>query len=202
MSLEPRFVSACLITKDATYPPEILASVMPVGFGEYLFLTHCDSPHRKQELFAKAKFDYIYYQDDDCIASIGELFAACEPNVITCAMKPGHIASYGASRIALVGWGSIFPKSAIRVLDRYRAVYGEDDVYRRESERIMTHLHYPQKRLDLPIADLPSAMAPDRLSMQPGHYDYIRVVEQRCAALKADANHSTNEGPNRIRRVS
>jgi hypothetical protein len=98
-------------------------------------------------------------------------------------MKPSHLASYAKSRIALLGWGSIFPKRTIQVLEQYRAVYGEDHVYKRETERIMTWLAYPQTRLDLPIEDLPSAWAPDRLSMQPGHYDYIPLVEQRCAAL-------------------
>jgi hypothetical protein len=98
-------------------------------------------------------------------------------------MKPAHLKSYAQSRIALLGWGSIFPKRTIQVLNQYRAVYGEDQVYRRETERIMTWLAYPQTRLDLPIEDLPSAWAPDRLSMQPGHYDYIKIVEDRCAQL-------------------
>jgi hypothetical protein len=187
MSLAPRYVSACLITKDPVYPPEILAHVGSIGFGELLVFTNCDSPHRKQELFAKAAFDYIFYQDDDCIAPIAELFRECVPEMITCAMKPRHIESYAASRIALLGWGSLFPKTAITVLERYRKVYGEDHVYRRETERIMTYFNFPQRRLALPIRDLPSAWAADRLSMQPGHYDFIPVVEARCAQLLSRA---------------
>lgn len=183
MSLNPKHVSACFITKDPVYPSVIVDRVMRVGFGEYLFLTNCPSPHLKQSLFAKARYDYLYYQDDDCIAPIEALLAAAVPNQITCAMKPSHIASYSSSRIALLGWGSLFPKRTIEVLDRYRAVHGEDAVYQRESERIMTWLSWPQQRLELPIEDLPSAWAPDRLSMQPGHYEYIPIVEARCAAL-------------------
>jgi hypothetical protein len=183
MSLDPRHVSACFITKDATYPSAIVEQVMAVGFGECLFLTNCPSPHLKQRLFDKAAFDYLYYQDDDCIAPIVEVLAAAAPDRITCAMKPSHLESYKASRIALLGWGSVFPKRVINVLDQYRAVYGEDAVFRRESERIMTWLAWPQQRLDLPIEDLPSAWAPDRLSMQPDHYSYIPIVEARCAGL-------------------
>lgn len=183
MSLDPRHVSAVFITKDPVYPAAIVVRVMAIGFGECLFLTNCDSPHRKQELFEKAKYDFIYYQDDDCLAPIRPLLAAAVPDRITCAMKPSHLASYGQSRIALLGWGSLFPKRTIDVLDQYRAVYGEDAVYRRESERIMTWLSFPQQRLDLPIEDLPSAFAPDRLSMQPDHYAYIPIVEQRCAEI-------------------
>lgn len=183
MSLSPAHVSACFITKDPVYPAQIVERVMRVGFGECLFLTHCDSPHRKQELFQKAKYDYLYYQDDDCLAPIDDLLAHAVPDRITCAMKPSHLAAYRHSRIALIGWGSLFPKRTIDVLDQYRAVYGEDHLYRRETERIMTCLSFPQLRLALPIEDLPSAYAPDRLSMQPDHYSYIPLVEQRCADL-------------------
>ena len=176
-------VSACFITKDPCYPPEIIQNVTKFPFGELLFLTACDSPHRKQELFAKAKNDYLFYQDDDCIAPIELLAQQAKPNIINCAMRTWHIKRYANSRIALMGWGSIFPKETIKVLDRYRLRYGEDMLYKRETERIMTYLSFPQNRLDLPIVDLPSATAPDRLSMQPGHYDYIPQVEERCGWL-------------------
>lgn len=175
-------VSACLITKDPIYPPGVLKNVMSYPFGEIMILTNCDSPHRKQELFAKAKYDWIFYQDDDCISPISEL-AAHVGDGITCAMKPHHVEAYKNSKIALVGWGAFFPKKTIKVLDLYRKKYGEDEVYKRETERIMTYLNFPQNRVPLNIIDLPSAMAPDRISMQPGHYDYIKIVEERCRDL-------------------
>jgi hypothetical protein len=183
VSLDPKYVSACFITKDPVYPASIIERVMAIGFGECLFLTHCPSPHLKQRLFEKASCDFLYYQDDDCLAPIPELLASAVPDRITCAMKPFHLQGYQNTRIALLGWGSIFPKRTITVLDQYRAVHGEDALFRRESERIMTWLSFPQQRLDLPIVDLPSAYAPDRLSMQPDHYSYIPIVEQRCADL-------------------
>jgi hypothetical protein len=189
--MDPRNISAVFITKDATYPREILNHALAFPFGEILILTNCDSPHRKQELFAKAKYDTLYYQDDDCIAPIGELLEAAKPNIINCAMKPHHLQVYARSRIALLGWGSIFPKSAIRVLDLYRVEFGEDFIYKRETERIMTYLCYPQNRFDLPIQDLPSAFAPDRLSNQPGHYSYIQTVENRCAFLETQLMMTT-----------
>jgi hypothetical protein len=184
--INPRNISACLITKDDAYPQSILEYVNCFGFSEIMIMTGCDSPHRKQELFRKVKNDYIYYQDDDCIAPIPQLLENADPHKIVCAMKPAHIRAYAHSKIALIGWGSIFPKNVINVLDLYRVKWGEDFLYKRETERIMTYLHFPQIRLELPIQDLPSAMAPDRLSMQPGHYDYIPQVEARCAELLGD----------------
>ena len=68
------------------------------------------------------------------------------------------------------------------------SMYGEDALYKRESERIMTWLAFPQqRRMDLPIVDLPSAFAADRLSMQPDHYSYIPIVEERCRGLRVES---------------
>lgn len=177
-------VSACLITKDSTYPKEILNQLIEFPFGEILILTNCDSPHRKHELFQKAKYDLIYYQDDDAICPIKELAELSDANTINVAMKQGHFDAYKNTRMTMgLGWGSILPKKCLDVLKLYSTKYGEDFIYKRETERILTYLNYPQNRLVLPIVDLPSAMAPDRLSMQPNHYNYINTVEERCKTL-------------------
>ena len=183
--IDLRRVSACLITKDERYPADVLEHVLCWPFGELLMLTNCDSPHRKQELFQKAKYDYLFYCDDDCLPPIQELVERSKPNIINCAMTEHHLQIYARSRIALMGWGSIFPKKTIHVLDAYREEYGEDHLYRRETERIMTWFAFPQNRMDLPIIHTASAHAEDRLSMQPDHYSYIPEVEQRCAAIEA-----------------
>lgn len=183
--VDPAHVSLALITKERFYPRQVLINAASVGFGEILILTNCDSPSRKQELFQKAKYDTIAYQDDDCLAPWLPLLAAADPRTITCAMKQFHIDKYATSRIALLGWGAIMPKVSIEALDYYREEFGEDEVYRRETERIMTWFNFPQIRLPLEIVDLHSAWAPDRLSSQPGHYDYIGIVEQRCQQIAA-----------------
>lgn len=177
-------VSCCLITKDAVYPDEILQYITKLPFGEILILTNCDSPHRKHELFTKAKHEWIYYQDDDAICPVMELAEQSEDGIITQAIKPGHYEEYKDKRLSVgLGWGAFFQKALLGSLKRYTEVYGEDFLYKRETERILTYLNYPQKRLILPIIDLPSAMAPDRLSMQPNHYDYIPLVEKRCSSI-------------------
>jgi len=177
-------VTCCLITKDKKYPPEIIQHLSQYEFGEILISTNCDSPHRKHELFAKAKHDLIYYQDDDAICPVRELAEKTDPRIINVAMKRQHFEQYSTLKMTMgLGWGSIFPKKLLESLQKYRDVYGEDEVYKRETERIFTYLNYPQNRMILPIVDLPSAYAPDRLSMQPGHYDYIQVVDERCSKL-------------------
>lgn len=177
-------VSCCLITKDPVYPPEIIQNLSQYPFGEILVLTNCDSPHRKHELFAKVKYDLIYYQDDDAICPVRELTLLSDPTKINVAMKQRHFEAYSHLRMTMgLGWGAIFPKKLLDSLQKYRDEYGEDEVYKRETERIFTYLNSPQNRFVLPIVDLPSAFAADRLSMQPGHYDYIQVVDTRCSKL-------------------
>lgn len=179
-------VSCCLITKDPLYPKEILDHVQQFPFGEVLILTHSDSPYRKHELFAKAKFDWLYYQDDDAICPITELAEQADPAdlIITLAIKEGHFEAYKPYRMSMgLGWGSIFPKSLLKRLDLYRARYGEDFLFKRDTEKILTSLCYPQKRLILPIQDLPSATASDRLWRQPEHYNYGTLCEERCTEL-------------------
>ena len=179
-------VSACLISKDPVYPPEILANVSSFPFGEILILTHSDSPYRKHELFSKARNDWLYYQDDDAICPIQALAYETDPEaqIITLAMKQGHFDAYRNTRMTMgMGWGAFFPKSVLDCLRLYLNVYGEDFLFKRDTEKILTSLCYPQKRLVLPIQDLPSASAQNRLWRDPNHYTYGALCEERCSAL-------------------
>lgn len=182
--IDAKNISACLITKDARYPIEILNFVSRFPFGEILILTHSDSPWRKHELFAKAKHEYIFYCDDDCIPPTEELLSWAKEGIITVAMKEGHFNAHKDNRATMgLGWGAIFPKSLLGVLKLYTDVYGEDEVYKRETERIFTYLSFPQQRIILPITDLPSAYAPDRLWRQPEHGKFKEIAEERCKRL-------------------
>lgn len=185
MSVDITKVSCCLITKDSVYPPEILDHLLKYPFGEILIRTHCPNSAGKDELFKKAKYDLIYYQDDDAICPVSEIIEQAEPNIITCAMKPGHLEAYKNIRIACFGWGSIIPRSTLDKMPLYIEEYGIDDLYLREYDRILTSLNFPQKRIDAPIVDLPSAYAVDRYSTQEGHYNNIPLMEKRCDKLVA-----------------
>ena len=179
-----RKVSCCLNTKDGEYPAEILEHLKSFNFGEIIIQTNSDSPHGKYKAFEKAKFDLIYYQDDDAICPVAQLATYSDPEMINVAMKPSHFEGYKNTRMTMgLGWGSIFPKKLLDSLSKYTDRYGEDEVFMRETERILTYLNYPQNRFTFPIIDLPSATAPDRLYRQPKHYDFIPIVEQRCKDL-------------------
>ncbi len=187
-------VSCCLITKEESYPQVILDHLMPFKFGEILILTHSDSPYRKYELFKKAKFDTIYYQDDDAICPVKELAELFQPNIINVAMKQGHFEAHRDNRATMgLGWGSLFPKSILKSLKRYTKVYGEDAVFKRETERILTYLNYPQNRLILPIQDLPSAFESDRLWRQGEHQEFKILAEDLCKNLLENGERKYNK---------
>jgi hypothetical protein len=183
--IDPKTISLCLITKENNYPKQILDSIVNLNFGEIIILTNSDSPFRKYELFNKAKYEILAYQDDDAICPWQSILELSNLNIINLTMKEGHAEAYKNRRMAVgFGWGSIFQKSVLNVLDKYRAKYGEDDLFKRDTEKILTQLVYPQNRLILPITDLPSAMAPDRLWRQANHWDNMRIIEERCRSLE------------------
>lgn len=182
--INPKTVSCCLNTKESVYPQEILDHLNIIGFDEIIITTGSDSPHGKYTSFAKARNDLIYYQDDDAICPVTRLLETSIPEMINVIMKPGHYTQYSKTRMTMgLGWGSIFHKKFLKSLKLYTDVYGEDEVYKRETERILTYLNYPQNRIPAEVHDLPSAMAEDRLWRQPKHYDFMRVVEDRCSSL-------------------
>lgn len=182
--MDAKLISLCLITKDPIYPPEILNHINQFGFGEILILTNSDSPFRKHELFTKTKFPIIAYEDDDAICPWGELLGLSRANTINVAMKPGHYEAHKDNRATMgLGWGAVFPKTMLQSLKRYTDIYGEDDVYKRETERIFTYLNYPQNRMVLPIYDLPSASDGTRLWQQPHHNQFKQLAEERCQKI-------------------
>ncbi len=182
--VNPKEVSLILITKDPTYPHEIWESLEPYPFGEVLVMCDSDSPFNKHKLFANAKYDLLAYQDDDAICPWKELFELSDPNIINAAIKPGHFEAYKHTKMLMgLGWGAIFPKKLLSTLKQYTDVYGEDEVFRRETERIFTYLNYPQNRLVLPIEDLPSATDGTRLWQQPEHNEFKRIAQERCGKI-------------------
>lgn len=177
-------VTAVLNTKDPVYPREVLESVAKYPFGEILIKTGSDSPHRKYEMFEKAKYDTIYYQDDDAVVDIDKLIRNYDPDLINVGMKQSHFDSYSKLRMTMgLGWGCFFNKSVLKELKNYTDRYGEDEVFKRDTEKLLTHLVFPQNRVVLNVRDLPSSMAPDRLSLEPHHYDNMQIIMDRCKDL-------------------
>jgi hypothetical protein len=177
-------VSCCLITKEDKYPKAIINEICKFNFGEILILTHSDSPFRKYELFKKAKNDLIYYQDDDCIAPIQDLANNYKEDMLNISMDRPKLEQYKDLRMTMgFGWGAIFNRNVLRELKKYTDIYGEDEIFKRDTEKILTQLVYPQNRIESYHQDLPTAMALDRLWQEPIHWSNMKIIEERCAPL-------------------
>ena len=94
-----------------------------------------------------AKNDIIYVQDDDVIVNnIPELFKTyVDLKNQNNEQVVNNITESGAKRYSdynqtLMGWGSLYPKSSIGILNNYILQYGIDKLFLRDISRIYTGL--------------------------------------------------------------
>lgn len=142
--------------------------------------------------------DLIYTQDDDYLTGgyADELISLHKknPEKIVAGLVEGHYLVEAHKRPWLqLGWGSVFRKSAINVLDQYTERFGVDDVLKRKADRIFTSLHGNH----LPIQITPlrlydpdgrrSESSKDALYMRPDHQkmteramERVRLLQEEC----------------------
>lgn len=168
--------TAVLITKEKTYPREVLDSLLGT-FEEYLIETECPSVHRRYELALKARNDLIYVQDDDCIADPERIYRTYNGQ-ITNAITSHHYKWYKDKGVTLVGWGAFFPKSMID-FSKYLNKYPVDDLFLSQTDRVFTYLNQPFNSVITDIKHLPTATQPGRMHTSPGHWDKLEEVIKR-----------------------
>jgi len=118
----------------------------------------------------KARNETIYVQDDDCIIDVQKLYDIYDGTKLINGMKLSGIDAY-SGRDSMVGWGTFFDKSWIKLLDKYINKFGVDDVLIREADRIFTSL-LPRTTIVMNVKDFPSALSKDALFRHPEHWDY------------------------------
>lgn len=165
---------------------EIELHLKSVGFKDIVFAKGKDGVLHRYTEAAKVKTDYIYTQDDDCIITdIPDLIGLYEPGKIITNMKTGHLNTYSEAtggKVALVGWGCIFHKDALKNLKKYTDKFPEDDLYRREADRVFTWVN--EKRLviaDGHIKDFPSAWG--GMSYEEDHFPSMMRMVKRLKTL-------------------
>ncbi len=122
----------------------------------------------------KAKNDIVYTQDDDCLVyNIVELIDNYKEGVIIANARPDSLRKYRDTGIALVGFGSIFDKNLINVLDDFKQ-HCDKDLFNRECDRAFTYLNKVETIMG-DIKDFPSYMT--GLSIEPEHEDYLLRIK-------------------------
>jgi hypothetical protein len=170
-------VSACLVSREPI-DPQILKTLE--GFGEVIVGDGTNGPYGRFEAIKRAKYDIIYTQDDDCVVDVPALMSQWDGHFIS-NMKANRLSEYPAN-ITLTGWGAMFRKELIDVLDKYTSKWGFDELFMRECDRVFPGLN-THKNVFVDVENLPNAFHPNRLSAHPKHWEYLEQIRGRVREL-------------------
>jgi len=136
----------------------------------------------RYEAIKTAKKSIIYVQDDDCIVPAKEIALLYEPGIIVNNLKADRMIDYMGD-ITLVGWGAVFDKKLIDVLDGWE----QDELFLRECDRVFTGLN-KHKTVCLGVQDLPHALWRDRMGQEKRHWGDLRKITRRINDFKRASN--------------
>ena len=143
-----------------------------------------------------AKTDLIITCDDDCLVTDwGTLYHRhLETGRLVSYLDPSHMAyakthyvhphAGGTAYETLLGWGSIFRREWVSVLDRYHAVFGNDDVFYRKADRLFTILlNQPHELIECDVRHLPGATSEDALYRKKDHWRMNKEAARRAVEV-------------------
>lgn len=186
--IPPGEVSAVLVTKGDHPLEEILDSIRAAGIEDIVIW---DNSTRDRDLscygryagIAEAQHDWIYQQDDDLVAPVADILAAVDP----VADRHTIVANNRQDEEwLLTAMGTVFHRDLADCFQPYIDLYGEDDDFYRVSDVVFAYQH-PYRRIVLPYRDLDWARDPDRMHLQPDHYQVRDRAKERTLALQAVA---------------
>lgn len=129
-----------------------------------------------------AKFDTIYTQDDDCVVdNIPELIGAYKGSLVN-NVKDHHHKFYKElcdNKITLIGWGAIFDKKDIN-FDKYLSKYPNDDLFKRECDRIFT---WNLEKNEIITDKITEIERETKMSSDNSHYDDLKEIIKRLKTL-------------------
>ena len=190
-------VTACLITwKRQENIPLIIADLLRYPFiDEIIVIDHskCDNlmAYGRFTNSLRVKNDIIYSQDDDCIVhnieGIYDKFMEDTTKLAYSGIEgyEDKIETYGDKQLALMGWGSMFSKYMIGVLDKYIQIYGKDECLIREADRIFTLLlNQHHNFVAGGVTHLKGKDDENALCQQSDHITSKNLAIERCLKIK------------------
>lgn len=172
-------VTAVLITKEKTYPKEVLAALPE--FEEVIIETECPNIYRRYMLAKTARTPLVYVQDDDCTIDVEALFKHYN-GLLTNAITNHHKRFYEGKGMTLIGFGAFFPKGMADFLT-YLDKFGPDDLLLSQADRVFTYLNQPHHSIVMPIHNFSRATDSTRMSTQPDHWTNLDRIVERCLQL-------------------
>lgn len=174
-------ISACLVSRDPI-DERILKSLE--GFGELIIGDGSVGACGRYDAVARAKYDIIYTQDDDCLVNIEALLQLWDGNFVA-NMVPTRLEPCFNNN-TLTGWGSLYRKNLVQVaFDKYLKHYPKDALFFLGADRIFSGLS-PHALVCVGLEDLPNALAPNRLCKRPYHYKIRSEIQQRLAVIMGE----------------
>jgi hypothetical protein len=144
------------------------------------------------EAALSAKHDVVFVQDDDCVVDYAGVIAAYDEAAVTCNMLTSHRSDY-PDAIALVGWGCVFHKTMLGAFGQYVMKFPEDDLFRREADRVFTGLN-PLKLIDLGVHHLARAFGSNRMGREARHAADMKEIRRRIAVIRNNQEANSQKG--------
>lgn len=196
-------VTACLITWKRQYNiPEIIKSLNKYEFISEIIIRDNSKleniiNYGRYTSALKAENEIIYTQDDDCLVhNLDEVYnrfiedqeKICHSGIADYQkVIPENI--YGKAQMSMAGWGCFFKKSWISILNKYTDVFGKDDCFYRETDRIFSILLHKHHNFVLgKIEEMEGSRNSSALSMQKEHLYYKRLAINRALGLIGEKN--------------
>jgi len=150
-------------------------------FDEIIIVKGDGGSFRRWEAAKRAKNSTVYTQDDDCIVGYDKLFKEYDGQKMLVGMERHRYEMYSKSRDKMVGWGALFEKDWIN-FEPYTKKFGEDDVYRRESDRIITHILKAEATI-VDVSSFDTASQQGALCLEPDHERFKSMTQERLKQI-------------------
>lgn len=184
MSIDPSQVSAVLVTKGDHDLTEIYESIAAAGITDVVTWDNSQVPvdfscYGRYAGVDDAKNDWIFHQDDDLVAPVADILQAVDPEADRHTIVANNRAE---EEWLLTAMGTVFHRDLADCFAEYIALYGFDSDFCRVSDVVFAYQH-PYRRIVLPYRDLDWARDPDRMHLQPDHYEVRRRARARTLEL-------------------
>ena len=140
--------------------------------------------------------DLILTCDDDCLVTDWDTLYRrhIETGRLVSYLDPSHMAyakthyvhphNNGTAYETLLGWGSIFRREWVSVLDKYADHFGQDEVFYRKADRLFTILlNQPHELIECDVRHLPGATSEDALYKKKDHWRLNKEAARRAVEV-------------------
>jgi hypothetical protein len=183
VAISPADVSAVLVTRGDVDMAPVLDSL---PFDEVVVWDNSQRPEDFQCYgrfagIAETTRPFIYVQDDDIVVPVQALLDAYEPakGSILANKKPDE-------EWRFLGVGSLFPRELADCFGPYAALYGMDQDFYRAADVVFAYQH-GYESVWVGYEELEWSRAPNRMYLQPGHYEVRERLRARTLALPSSA---------------